>query len=162
MKNKIVGTFNEDLSKIELYKIIEEYKYFTIIQNITTLKFYAWDNKKKVLSDDLHIIDKPRDKNKYNDIIAKVRTWYVGTVFFWADSKFVTEYGLPYYDKLVDIYKELITFRISEVEINESLKMIMEEDGIVKYLYFWFITLSYKITKHKSIKKMIKEYKLIW
>ena len=107
MGKEIVGNFNKDLSKIEFYEIVDNYKIYTIIRKQATDKYYLYDNKLGVLSEELDITELPEDKNEYDEILKEKKTWYYGVVFFWADSKFVTEYGAPYYHKLVDIYKEV-------------------------------------------------------
>lgn len=162
MAQKIVGKFNKDLERIEFYEIMENYKHYTVIRKQGTNTYYIWDNNNSLLSDDLHIISIPKDKKKYIDIINKIQTWYIGVVFFWADSKFVTEYGLPNYDKLVSLYKELINIKGTEIQILKTLVEVKENEGLLNYLKCRAISFRFLRAQKKTIRKLEKEFKLIW
>lgn len=162
MGKKIVGKFNEDLTKVEFYEIVDDYKQYTIIKRQGTNKYYAWDNKNSLLSDDLHIITSPDDKELYNKIIEHEQTWYYGVVFFWADSKFVTEYGFPHYDKLVNIYKELINIKITEIKIKETVRECKENDTFINYIRNVILANKFLRRQRKTIKELEKEFKVIW
>lgn len=162
MGKEIVGNFNKDLSKIEFYEIVDNYKIYTIIRKQATDKYYLYDNKLGVLSEELDITELPEDKNEYDKILNEKRTWYYGVVFFWADSKFVTEYGAPYYHKLVDIYKEVCNIKMNEVELLNTLKSIKVEEDFINYLRCKIIIFRILRSQRKTIKKFVKEFKLIW
>ena len=70
MGKEIVGNFNKDLSKIEFYEIVDNYKIYTIIRKQVTDKYYLYDNKLGVLSEELDITELPKDKNKYDEILG--------------------------------------------------------------------------------------------
>ncbi|MGM9543526.1 MAG: hypothetical protein ACI3T9_00950 [Romboutsia timonensis] len=162
MAKQIVGKFNKDFSKIEFYEIMDNYKEYTIIRKQGTTDYYAWDNKASFLSDNLHIISIPDNKVLYDKIIEHVRTWYVGAVFFWADSKFVTEYGLPNYDKLVNIYKELINIKATELEILNTVLECKENESFLTYIRTKMLAYKFLRRQRKTVKELEKEFKIIW
>lgn len=162
MGKQIVATFNEDFSKIEFYTIVDNYKRYTIIRRSGTDLYYAWDNINSLLSDNLHIITIPEDKEKYIEIIKNVQTWYIGAVFFWADSKFVTEYGLPNYDKLVDIFKQLVTIKGTEIEILNTVQKCKENESFLNYIRTKILANKFLRRQRKTIKELEKEFKIIW
>lgn len=162
MAQKIVGKFNKNLEKIEFYEIIEDYKHYTIIKKQGTNMYYMWDNKNSLLSDELHMPTVPKDKKDYVYIMDAIKTWYIGVVFFWADSKFVTEYGLPNYDKLVSLYRELINIKGTEIQILNTLMEVKENEGFLNYLKCKAISFRFLRAQKKTIRKLEKEFKLVW
>lgn len=162
MKKEIVAKFNKNLTKIEFYEITDNYKEYTIIRKQGTNEYYAYDNQNGMVSDNLHIISAPTDKTKYKDIIKNSRMWFYGAIFFWADSKFVTEYGLPNYDKLVSIYKELINVRVSETEILKTLDEVRRKESFFRYLKCRAMSYRFIRIQRKTINRLVKEFKLIW
>lgn len=162
MAKRIVGKFNKDLEHIEFYEIIDSYKQYTVIRKQGFNKYYVWDNKNSLLSDDLHIVAVPKDKSKYEEILDNVRTWYIGVVFFWADSKFVTQYGLPNYDKLVNLYKELLNIKATEIQIEDTLAEVRNNEGFISYLKCMFVSRRFLRAQKGTIRRLEKEFKLIW
>lgn len=162
-RKEIVAKFNRDLTKIEFYEIVDNFKRFTILRRQGTDIYYAWDNRNKLFTmNDLNIDGVPFDKEDYYEIFDNVDNWYCGVVFFWADSKFVNEYGLPHYDKLVNIYKELLNVKNTEVEILNTLAEVKKNEGLIAYLRCRMIANRFLRMQKKSIKKLEKEFKLIW
>lgn len=162
MAQRIVGKFNKDLEKIEFYEIMEDYKHYTVIRKQGTDTYYIWDNKNSLLSEELNIESIPKDKKDYTYILDSINTWYIGAVFFWANSKFVTQYGLPNYDKLVNLYKELLNIKASEIQIEDTLAEVRNNEGFVSYLKCMFISRRFIRAQKKTIRKLEKEFKLIW
>lgn len=156
MAKKIVAKFNETFSEIEFYEIMDNFKQYTILREQGTDNYYLYDNDNALVSERIENIN-----NFKNDI--KYIEWYYGTVFFWADSKFVTEYGLPGYDKLIYLYRELVALRTSEVDIKISLDKIREAGGtIIDYLKCRLVAYRFFKYQKNTIKKLVKEFKLIW
>lgn len=162
MAKRIVGKFNKSIEKIEFYEIVEDYKQYTIIRKQGTKSYYIWDNKNSLLSSNLHIPEVPKDKKDYIYILDSIRTWYIGIVFFWADSKFVKEYGNPNYDKLVNLYKELINIKATEIQILETLFNVKEKEGLFSYIKCKLISYRFLRAQKKTIRKLEKEFKLVW
>lgn len=162
MKKKIVGKFNEDFSKVEFYEIIDNYKQYTILRKQGSSTYYVWDNKQRLLSHKLWIIAAPKEKDKYEYIIGSIKMWYKGIVFFWADSKFVTEHGLPHYDKLIEVYKQLISIKLNDIKMDKTLMDIKDEEGFFTYLKCKLLSFRFLNAQKKTFKKLEKEYKLIW
>lgn len=162
MARKIVGKFDKNLEKIEFYEVIDSYKEYSVIRKQGTNTYFVWDNNNSLLSSDLHIVAIPTDKSKYEHILETVQTWYIGVIFFWADSKFVTQYGFPNYDKLVNLYKELINIKNTEIEILHTLMAVKEKEGLLSYIKCKLISYRFLRAQKKTIKKLEKEFKLIW
>lgn len=161
-EKKLVGKFNKDLTKIEFYEIVDNYKHYTILRKQGTKKHFAWDNETSMLSGDLHMIAIPDNKTLYKRIIEHIQTWCYGDVFFWADSKFVTEYGLPHYHMLVEIYKQMLSIKDSEVDLLRALIDAEENADFITYMKCkWQINRLFK-QQNKVVKRMVKEFKLIW
>lgn len=162
MAKRIVAKFNKDFDKIEFYEIMDDYSDFTIIRKQGTQEYYAWDNKYSVLSGNLHIISLPEDRDKMYEILKNCEEWYYGLVFFWADSKFVTEYGLPNYEKLVDIYKQLINIKITEFNVQQTLKEVWENENLIVYIKTKLLARKLLKAQKQTVKKLEKEFKIIW
>lgn len=162
MAKQIVGAFKTDFSGIEFYDVVDNWNEFTIIKHQLSRKYYAWNNKLSILSEDLHIIDIPEDKNKYKDIISVYQgRWCCDMVFFWADSKFVTEFGLPGYNRLIELYKTLISLRHQDLELDEELGKA-RETGLFNYYMAKFTIWRLGIPRRKMLRKIEKEFKVIW
>lgn len=162
MGKEIVAKFNEDYSGIEFYRIEMRYKHYTLISLLGHDHFYIWDNKVKVLSMDF-IGDIPDSKQEFKELIASITSWdYADYIFFWADSKLVTDFGLPHYNKLLKIYKELIEMRYTRIQFELMLEDLKIEDNWFIYLKYKFLTTIMMIKQNKTIRKCIKEFKLIW
>lgn len=162
MAKRIVAKFDKNFDKIEFYEVIKDYKQYTIIKKQGTNEYYLWDNDNSLLSDDLHIISLPEDNKTMSDIIKKCIYWWKGFVFFWADSKFVTEYGLPNYDKLVNIYKELINIKLTELQVEETLQETWKNEGLITYIKVKLLARKLLNAQKQTIKKLEKEFKIIW
>lgn len=162
MAKKVVGKFNHNLTKIEFYDIVDNYKHYTILKKQGTKEHYAWDNETSMLSSDLHILVVPENKTLYKMIMERVHKWYYGDVFFWADSKFVTQYGLPNYDRLVNLYRELLEIKDTEVEILRLLIEVEENESFIDYVKCRWRCSKLLRAQRKTIKKLAKEFKLIW
>lgn len=163
MEKQIVGVFAGDFEKIIFYEIMDNYNEFTILRKQGTNDYYLYNNDLKAFSPDkFHIIKIPDDKKKYEDLInIENYRWCIDAIFFWADSKFVTEFGLPGYDKLLELYDNLIDIRYADLEIERELYMAREEG-----FFTWLMTKIriYKIThsQRRLIKRIVKEFKVIW
>lgn len=162
MGKKIVATFDDNIEKIEFYEVIEDYKEYTIIRKQGKNEFYAWNNKESLFSDNLHIICTPTDKEKYEKILDNVQTWYIGAVFFWANSKFVTEYGNPNYSKLIGLYKELLNIKRADIQIKNTLQSIRENEGLFNYLKCIISSFRFLRGQRITMRKLEREFKLIW
>lgn len=164
MAKQIVGAFKTDFSGIEFYDIVDNWNEFTILKHQLSGKYYAWNNKFSMLSEDMHIIDIPEDKNKYEELIPFKPgfSWCLDMVFFWADSKFVTDYGLPGYEKLIELYKNLISIRHQDFELDNELANIRVNQGLFSFymasLRLWWM----KKDQRRMLRKIEKEYKIIW
>lgn len=164
MAKQIVGTFKTDFSGIEFYDIVDNYKEFTILRHQLTRKYYTWHNRLSLFSDDLHIIDIPKEKekDKYEDILDMGKNrWCCDMVFFWADSKFVTDYGLPGYDRLIELFKTLIGIRHQDMEIGQVLGEAREH-SLFNYYLCKFNVWRMSAPKRRMLNKVEKEFKVIW
>ena len=161
MGKKIVGKLDNGFEKIEFYEIVDNYKHFTIIRKQGTSNYYAWDNKLSVLSEKLDIIYMPEDVELLEDVINNMYVWYP-EVFFWADSKFVTDYGLPHYDKLIDIYIELVNIRITELKIKETIRQCRENDTFINYIKNVMLANKFLRRQKRTVRELEKEFKVIW
>lgn len=161
MGKKIVGKLDNSFEKIEFYEIVDNYKHFTIIRKQGTSNYYAWDNKLSVLSEKLDIIYMPEDVELLEDVINNMYVWYP-EVFFWADSKFVTDYGLPHYDKLIDIYIELVNIRITELKIKETIRQCRENDTFINYIKNVMLANKFLRRQKRTVRELEKEFKVIW
>ena len=100
---------------------------------------------------------------KYKELMVDTsRDWFYGVVFFWADSKFVTQYGLPYYDTLIEIYKKLIDLRESEWAIDNDLARVLNNGNIFMYLKYRWIAFLHRRRQKGIIRNLIKELNIIW
>lgn len=159
---QVIGKFNKNLDKIQFYDVVDTFKHYIILRKQGTDKYYAWDNKEKMLSDDLHINNIPSEKKLYEYIIDNSYGWHLGEVMFYADSQFVTDYGLPHYDKLVEIYKHLLGVKKSDCEIKMELEKIRYTESYLVYLKCKIHTKRYLRKQRKIEKELEKEFKLIW
>ena len=162
MAKRIVAKFEKNLDKREFYEVMKDYGDFTIIRKQGTKEYHAWDNKYSVLSDDLHIDGLPEDKDEMFKILDDCQTWWCGLVFFWADSKFVTEYGLPNYDKLVNIYKEIINIKMTELDIQQTLNEVKEQESFMVYIKTKLLARRLLRAQRNAVRKLEKELKIIW
>lgn len=163
MAKQIVGLFDKNFDKIEFYEIEDNWEQFTILRKQGTNKYYLYDNKKRMLTaDKFHIISIPEDKSKYKELIQPDQyQWAIDVVFFWADSKFVTSYGLPGYDRMVEMYKSLVNIRYSDYEVNKQLELAKKE-GVLVWLCAKLSTKRFTWAQQRLLNKIIREYKIIW
>ena len=159
---QIVGKFNKELSRIEFYEIMDNYKEYTIIRKQGTNSYYAWNNKKKLFSNKLCLGSIPQDKTKYENVIKLIDVWFNKVVFFWATSKFVTEYGLPHYDRLIALYKELIDIKLNDIKLQETLENIRKNEGFLTYLRCRITSYRFITAQRGTIRRLEKEFELIW
>ena len=96
------------------------------------------------------------------EILKNCEEWYYELVFFWADSKFVTEYGLPNYEKLVDIYKQLINIKITGFNVQQTLKEVWENENLMVYIKTKLLARKLLKAQKQTVKKLEKEFKIIW
>lgn len=163
MEKQIVGVFEGNFEKIIFYEIMDNYNEFTILRKQGTNDYYLYDNDLKAFSPDkFHIIKIPDDKNKYKDLInTKDYRWCVDAIFFWADSKFVTEFGLPGYNKLLELYGNLIDIRYADFEIEKEL-FYAREQGFLTWLITKIRINKVTHSQRKLLKRIVKELKVIW
>lgn len=162
MGKQIVGRFDNKFNKIEFFEVVANYKEYTVLRKQGTKQYFIWDNQYALLSDTIELATEPEKAKDYADIIAEERDWFYGNVFFWADSKFVSEFGFPHYDELKDIYKQLVKIRHKEHRINETIQQVRNEEGFFTYLKYTAIFKKFMRRQRKSIKMLIKEFKVIW
>lgn len=162
MAKEVVGKFNESFESIDFYEIMYRYKRFTLIRQLGTDDYYIWESKNRMLSKKLTKSEIPRSKKEFDTIFERCQEWYIGLIFFWSDSKLVTEYGLPGYDKLVKLYKELLSTRYGEIMLNQALESLREQEGWLKYLMYKSRIVFESYRKRRVMRKMEKEFDLIW
>lgn len=163
MEKHIVAKFDSKIEKIEFYEIIDNYKYFALLRRQGTDEYYIWDDNFSVLSHKFELEELPKTRKDYKQLfIDTERDWYYGVVFFWADSKFVTEYGMPNYNMLINIYNQLVDLRESEWHINNDLAYIRDNEGIFSYIRCSWMALSHRRRQKPIIKNLEKEFKIIW
>ncbi len=162
MAKEVVGKFNEKFESIDFYEIMFRYKKFTVLRQLGTDDYYIWESKNRMLSRKLNKNEVPTSKAAFEYIFEAITEWYVGLIFFWSDSKLVTQYGLPGYDKLVKIYKELLSTRYGEIMLEQALESLKEQDGYFTYLMYKSRTFFEMFRKRRVMRKMEKEFDLIW
>ena len=160
-KKKIVGKFNKSLTKIEFYEITGSYGRYTLLRKQGTEKQYLWDSKNSLLSEELGFSEVPTFW-EYREIIDNINCWYAGHIFFWATSKFVTEYGLPGYDMLMDIYNQMLCIRLNEINIMKTMEDIKGEASIISYFKCWLLTKKFLRRQRRTIRDLEREFKVIW
>lgn len=163
MGKQIVGMFDTDFSKIIFYEIMDNWNEYTILRKQGTNEHYLYNNEYKVFTHQhIHIINIPEDKSKYDKLIdPKQYDWAMDPVFFWADSRFVTDYGLPGYDKLIELYKNLIEIRYSDFQIAEQLSYAKEQGWLTWLLTKLQVQRLTRVQK-RTLRRLIKEFKVIW
>lgn len=160
-KKKIVGKFNKSLTKIEFYEIVGGYGRYTLLRKQGTTEQYLWDNKRSWLSEELGFDEVP-SLWEYPEIIDNINKWNAGHIFFWATSKFVTEYGLPTYDSLMEIYEQLCSIRLNEINIYQTMQEIRGEANPIQYFKCWLLTKKFLRRQRRTIKDLEREFKVIW
>lgn len=161
MGKKIVGAFKTDFSMVEFYTIIEDVNEYTVLKKQTTDEICLWNNKTHLFAN-LGIIKGVEEIGGWKEFIKNVEcNWHYDMVFFWATSKFVTEYGLPGYDLLVDLYKRLIEIRQFDYDYARNIEMLGNYSIISQFRYRFYI---WKVRRHqqKVLNKIIKEFEVIW
>ena len=161
-QREIIGKFDADIENIEFYEIMNRYKNFTIIRMLGTDNYYIWEEKNRILSTMISKDQVPRSKEEFDNIFENIRDWGLGAVFFWAESKFVTQYGLEGYDKLINLYREMVNCRFSEIMLNRYLESIKQNVGLFQYFLVKLKTLGSSIERKRIMNKLGKEYDLIW
>ena len=152
---QIVGTFNDEYDKIEFYEVLDSFKGYTVLKKSGAEDYYLYleagalscehyDNKETLIRN-----------------LDKV-TWDFTKLFFWADSRFVTEYGKENYDILVSLYQSIQMVKLRNLDMD----MVVEEaraKGIFAYLYCkFYIALMNRRQRVVGMKKIIRELKIIW
>lgn len=164
MGKQIIGKFDKQCKNIEFFEVISSYKHYTILRKQCSDKYYVYDNYSKLLSEGKNIPNMSIKKCNNQKLLDgfNLTKWNHNCLFFWADSKFVTEYGLPEYDQLVELYRKLIRVKLSQKEILDRLLILKKCTNWLVYIKCYFMTKKHLKLQDKAIRGMIKEFKLIW
>lgn len=163
MAKQIVGLFNGNFEKIEFYEIMDNWKEYTVLRKQGTNEYYLYDNNLKAFTKSrFPIINVPKDKNEYEKLIQpECYRWVIDAIFFWADSKIVTNYGLPGYERIMELYKNLIDIRYSDFELQKQL-FYARKESFFTWLFAKIRVKRLTYDQRKILRKVIKEYKIIW
>lgn len=162
MTKRIVGKFKKDLSRIEFYTVIDDYAQYTILEKHTEnpINCYVYDNKTSTLG--LVQLKEPQRKDVLRAIKEDTIRWLNENVlFFWADSRFVTEYGAPHYNSLIRLYREILDMRkavVREKQLLESYK----PKGIKDIINVYHKVFVGRYRRKRFLKDCKKELKIIW
>lgn len=161
-QKQIVGKFNNDLSRIEFYEIIDNFKQYTLIRKQGTSNHYLFDNKASLLSNEFYIDKDFSMIADINNLLEDIEEWSYNQIFFWADSVFVTKFGTEEYHKLVRVYHQLLNIKESEVFTEFLLTGLFESTRFFECIKYKWQYFKLKMQSRRMIKKFEKEYKIIW
>ena len=151
---QIVGKFNKTLDNIEFYEIIKSFNNYTIIKKINKVEYLLYNEEGYLSKNSYDNID-----NMINDLDKM--EWTEDVLFFWADSKFVTEVYKSNYDILVDLYKNMKVCKRRELELKKELSDLKTK-SLIGYIYYSITLKILNRKQNKSIRKIVKEFKIIW
>ena len=161
---KIVGKFNEELNEIHFYKILLDYKQYTILEKLADepILYYIYNNKTNRLGK-IHVIKLPKQEVLVSEIIEKDNIQWLTEeqLFFWGDSKFVTQFGYENYERLIEVYKYLLEIR----KENRKVELVWNElktSNVIEYLLALISYKNHKRKENKLIRRLKKELQLIW
>lgn len=162
--NQIVATLRPSDNKAEFYKILFSHKDLTILskQSTDTYNIYAYNNKtrrtgKLPIEGNLEV-----DKIKrLVEIGLKVIWLDYPMLFFWADSRLITDYGLPKYENLLNIHDSLLLIKKDNMDCEDNIKA-MKKESFIHYLLLKFIYMLHRANVKIRISSIIKELKIIW
>lgn len=156
-KKQIVAHFNHALNKIIFYAVEDNKGDFTLLRKQGTYDYLVYDN-------DTNMYTKISEEEwkKWSKTSRYDHNWHYDRVFFWADSAFVTKYGHPDYNLLVETYKHLLNLREIDIQNRTQYKKMMYESNIFSRIKLY---LYYKsVIKHQArvVRKEVKGLKVIW
>ena len=82
-------------------------------------------------------------------------------LFFWADSRLITDYGLPKYENLLNIHDSLLLIKKDNMDCEDNIKA-MKKESFIHYLLLKFIYMLHRANVKIRISSIIKELKIIW
>lgn len=163
---QIVATFKKNTQyDFDFYEIVQHIDQYSLLKNQASGRFYLYDNDNARLCD-MYLLNIPDNFDTLlqliNSCINKNR-WENNQVFFWADSTFVQCAFGEGKETLKLIYTQLVELRKSDFILKSSYNEISEKD--CTYLERLRIKIKYKKYKRntkKLIRKLEREFKVIW
>lgn len=162
MSKLIIGRFNKD-NKILFYSVEDSWKHYLIIKSQPSGDYYLYNRANKSLTkQSFRILNVPDDKNIYSSLIHDDHyTWEYNKVFFEANSPFVDKCGLPEHKVLLKMYRSLEHLIATDNQMRKDLEDIYYSHRI--YYFILRLKMRYNMFKqNRALRKVIKEYRIIW
>ena len=153
MEKQIVGRIIKPGDIIQFFNIVKSYNNLTVIRRSGSEDYYLYKEDGAISVQHFPTMGELLE--------CKNIKWSYNVLFFWADSKFVTEYHSPNRKALIDLYYNLLAVKHRDVEFREVVEDCKSR-GWFEYMYTLFYYRRMQRRQNRDIRKVVKEFKVIW